>query len=200
MLTLGRVTPTALALLGLLAAGPAAGQRTQTLLDGDFESGGFGGPMLQVMPYGDDAAVFMGGRGGWIINHVFSIGGGAWGLVSELPEAIPSNAPPNTRLVVGYGGVIVEYTVRPHELIHWGASLLSGWGTAGYSTDLASDPDPDSFFVLEPTVHAEVNVTDFFRVALGASYRYTSGIELERFTDADMQEVAGAITFKFGAF
>jgi hypothetical protein len=54
----------ATAVAGLLSASPGAAQQPETLLGQDFESGGFGGPMVQVMDTGDDMAVFVGGRGG----------------------------------------------------------------------------------------------------------------------------------------
>ncbi len=184
---------------GLLNPSTGAAQRAETLLGRSFESGGFGGPMVQVMPTGDDVAVFVGGRGGWLINHVLSIGGGGWGLVNEVHTSVTDTAASGTRLNVGYGGVILEYTIRPFELVHYSVSLLTGWGSAGYGT--LSDPGAsDPFFVLEPAAGAELNVTDFFRVVLGVSWRYTQGLDLEGFTDDDMRQAAGMITFKFGAF
>jgi hypothetical protein len=181
--------------LGLLAA-PAAAQQQETLLSRGFESGGFGGPMVQAMPVGDDLAVFVGGRGGWIINHAFSIGGGGWGLVTDVSTPVTDTT--DTRLNIGYGGVILEYTLRPFELVHYSVSLLSGWGSAGYGDP--GDVPADEFFVFEPAAHIEINVTEFFHVAAGASWRFADGIELDGFADEDLQEVAGILTFKFGSF
>lgn len=184
---------------GLLSASPGAAQQPETLLGRDFESGGFGGPTVQVMDMGDDVAVFVGGRGGWIINHVLSIGGGGWGLTNKVATSVTDTAGGDTRLNVGYGGVILEYTLRPYELVHYSASLLAGWGSAGYGSLEAPDAS-DTFFVLEPAAGAELNVTEFFRLVLGVSWRFTQGLELEGFTDEDMSQAAGVVTFKFGSF
>jgi hypothetical protein len=192
-----RAVLAAAALLGCLAV-PAGAQQQETLLGRGFESGGYGGPTVQAMTLGDDVAIFAGGRGGWIINHAFSIGGGGWGLTTDVATPVTDTASDDTRLNIGYGGLIVEYTVRPFELVHYTVSMLTGWGSAGYG-DIGDTPS-DGFFVFEPAATAELNVTEFFRIALGASWRFTDGIELEGFTDDDMQQVGATLVFKFGSF
>jgi hypothetical protein len=55
-----------------------------TLINGEIESGGFGGPVLKVTSINGENAVMIGGRGGWIINHSLVLGGGGYGLVTEV--------------------------------------------------------------------------------------------------------------------
>jgi hypothetical protein len=47
-----------------------------TLINGEIESGGFGGPVLKVTSINGENAVLVGGRGGWIINHSFVLAAG----------------------------------------------------------------------------------------------------------------------------
>jgi hypothetical protein len=47
-------------------------------------SGGFGGPVVKVSQIHGETALFAAARGGWLINHVFSVGGGAYGQVVDI--------------------------------------------------------------------------------------------------------------------
>ena len=68
-------------LLFLIASNASA--QMNTLLQGDIEHGGYGGPVLKVGQINGETKIFMGGQGGWIINNTFVLGGGGWGLVSD---------------------------------------------------------------------------------------------------------------------
>lgn len=56
----------------------------ETLFKGDIETGGFGGPVVKYTSIYNQKALMVGGRGGWIINHSFVIGGGGYGVVTEV--------------------------------------------------------------------------------------------------------------------
>ena len=56
------------------------------------------------------------------------------------------------------------------------------------------------FFVLELSADANLNVTRFFRIAAGASYRYVSGLKSVITTTIDLSELSAILTFKFGKF
>ncbi|MBN1426023.1 hypothetical protein JXA88_15850, partial [Candidatus Fermentibacteria bacterium] len=58
-------------------------EQPETLLKGPIENGGFGGLVVKFSQLADQTAVFVGGRGGWILNHTFVIGGGGYGLANE---------------------------------------------------------------------------------------------------------------------
>ena len=60
------------------------GQQQETLLSGNIESGGFGGFVVRFSEIGGAFAVLAGGRGGWIINHTFVLGGGGYGLANDV--------------------------------------------------------------------------------------------------------------------
>jgi hypothetical protein len=144
----------------------AASAQEQTLVRGKYESGGFGGIVLKVTNINSEHAVFVGGRGGWIIDHSFAFGGAGYGLVTHGLSVFP----------MGYGGLDFEYFVSSNDLIHLSIGLLAGAGGVGYKDETMTG-NHRSFWVLEPSVNANLNVTKFFRIAAGVSYRYVSGVK-----------------------
>ncbi len=192
--------------LAALPQQEAAAQETQTLFSGDVSHGGFGGPVIRFGSIDGEGAVWVGGRGGWIINfsnqHSISLGGGGYGLVTEhrLPQPID---PERKELAgIGYGGLEIEYTNQTYRLVHLTASTLIGAGGITVRDQNLDhfDDDANAFFVFEPGLHAELNVASFFRVAGGLSYRFTSGIDYGGFRDSDFSGVNAVLTFKFGSF
>ena len=189
-----------------LAAKPAEAQEIQTLFSGDVTHGGFGGPVVKFGSVDGDLAVWVGGRGGWIINfsnqHSLSIGGGGFGLATEHRMPVQSNPSVRELAAIGYGGFEMEYTNRTYRLVHLTASTLIGAGGITVRDDEVniSEDDPNAFFVLEPGIHTELNVTSFFRIASGITYRLTSGIDTGGLRDRDFSGFNAQITLKFGAF
>ncbi len=186
----------------------ANGQQMQTLINGGVVHGGFGGPVVKFDNVADDFGVWVGGRGAWMMTlqdgHAISIGGGGYGLVTEHRVPDPDFGEPDEDLfgLVGYGGFIVEYTNRSYKLVHVTANTLIGAGGISVRDkdfdDISSSSDP--FFVIEPGISLELNVTHFFRISAGMGYRYTSGIELAGFRDKDFTGPNANINLKFGWF
>lgn len=193
---------------GLLSVIPkrASAQEMQTLFSGDITHGGFGGPVVRIGSLDGSGAVWVGGRGGWIINmsnrHSISIGGGGYGLATEHRLPRPLDSSRDELAAIGYGGFELEYTNQTYRLVHLTASTLIGAGgfTVRDREMDFTDEDPNAFFVMEPGLHAELNLTSFFRVATGASYRFTSGVNKGGFRDSDISGLNAVITLKFGSF
>ncbi len=173
----------------------------QTLITGEVQHGGFGGPVMKITTFRDDVGILVGGRGGWIINHVLALGGGGYGLTNNIEAPIRGYY-----LNVGYGGPIVEFIIASNRLVHASVNLLVGAGGVNYREEYWEfDNDgyfiqDDAFFVMEPGVDMELNVTDFFRVNVGISYRYINGVESKGLEDSDMSGVAATLMLKFGKF
>lgn len=183
-------------------------QQTQTLIQGGISHGGFGGPVVKFSDVRGDLGVWVGGRGGWVINldpnHAISLGGGGYGLVTEhrIPNPEYGHSPRSQFAMNGYGGFEIEYTNRSWQLAHMTVSTLIGGGglmirDRGFHE---VDDNPDAYFVFEPGLNLELNITRFFRIATGVTYRLTSGIGRAGFSDDDFSGINGAITFKFGGF
>lgn len=174
----------------------------ETLLSGDIESGGFGGPALKVTQINGEGAVLVGGRGGWIINHSFVLGGGGYGLVNDISAKVPDTSRGLTLLEMGYGGLDLEYIASSDNLIHLSIGLLIGGGGVGYKDEhlVGENRNMDQFFIVEPSAHVNLNVTEFFRIAAGVSYRYVNGVNSAVTSDADLSGPSAVLTLKFGTF
>ncbi len=197
-----------LCLLVLYVAVSASGREEETLLSGPVTSGGFGGPVVKMTRMQDSFGVLVGGRGGWIINHTLSLGGGGYGLVSRIRAPGGGGALEDPVLRIGYGGFEIGYTPRSDRLMHPALFLLIGGGSAGtresweedLDDDWQDDPSLDSFFILEPGVAIELNVTRFMRVDAGGSFRFVSGLEKDGLTESAIGGPSAVLTFKFGSF
>ena len=200
-------------LLIALMITPAAMAQEETLLGGGpVEHGGFGAPVVKYSPVRGEPAVFVGAYGGWLINHSFLLGLGGYGLVSSIEPAEGAGPfyllPYVPRIQMGYGGLVLEYIASPEKLVHFSFWMLIGGGEVVYTQwDWWNDDWHDSyhgpadqFFVFEPGANVEVNVTSFFRVAAGASYRLVNGIQLQGLSNTDLSGPALNLALKFGSF
>ncbi len=204
--------------LGTAAAGQE--NRDRTLFSGEVEFGGFGGPNVMFTEIYGEAAVLVGGRGGWVINqvsdglvtHTVVLGGGGCGMVNDItaPRALLDVHGHPMELDFGYGGFTLEYIYRTTDLVHVGAMALVGAGGVGVHEDTDDDGigddgdvnawEDDAIFVFEPSVAAELNVTPWFRVNAGVSYRIVTGVELSGLDNGDFGGPSGTLMLKFGDF
>jgi hypothetical protein len=189
-------------LMMCLVTFPALAQE-ETLITGDIQSGGFGGPVAKITSMNGEAGILVGGRGGWIINHSFIIGGGGYGLANNIRAKVLG---PNGEryLNFGYGGVELEYVSQPARLIHLSYMMLIGGGGVNWRDENlragSMNQESDSFFILEPEVNVTLNVTQYFRMSAGVSYRYISGSSSAASSNADLSGPSGVIVFRFGKF
>lgn len=179
-------------------------QTAQTLFDGDVRHGGFGGPVVKFGQVAESGSVWVGGRGGWVIifegSNSLSLGGGGYGLVTNHPA--DNSFGEDLYAMAGYGGFEFEYTYRGNRLLHLTMkNLIGGGGLMLRDRDFEEiDDTVDNFFVFEPSLNAELNITSFFRLSAGAGYLFTSGISQFGFTDNDFSGLNANITLKFGSF
>ncbi|UCC74248.1 MAG: hypothetical protein JSV86_06730 [Gemmatimonadota bacterium] len=174
----------------LATASPVLAQE-RTLIRGGFESGGFGAPVVKFSQIDGEFALFVGGRGGWIINHTFVLGGGGYGLVND----IDTNDDGVQDIELGYGGLELEYVNSSDKLIHFTAYLLIGGG--GLSGPAVNE---EAVFVLEPALNGELNVTDYFRFQAGAGFRWVSGVDSPGVEGSDLSSFYAQVALKFGTF
>ena len=174
----------------------------ETLLNGDIESGGFGGPSVRVTNINGESAILVGGHGGWIINHTFVLGGGGYGIVNDVKAKVTDSI--HQYIEMGYGGLEFQYIASSDKLLHLSMEVLVGGGGIGYKPEdndvFDSARKHDTFFILEPSVHANLNVTQFFRIAAGVSYRYVSGLKSIVSTNVDLSGPSASLILKFGKF
>ena len=173
-----------------------------TLINGKVNSGGYGAFFTKVGGIKGQSGVLMGGQGAWILNHKLAIGGKGYALIS------PADVEELTNVKMEYGcwGGLIEYVIASDKLIHLNISTMIGAGEVRYSVNDYTQPpsevdySPDGVFVIEPGVDIELNVHKNFRIALGAYYRITSGVQYADLSNSDLSGFSGQITFKFGVF
>jgi len=183
-----------------------------------MDHGGWGAPTLMYSRILDQDALLVGIRGGWLVDHRLTIGIAGYGLISEvnnpaydqylLEQGNPVEE--KSRFQTGYGGLLIEPIIAYSSPIHLSLPIIIGAGGFGYTTsyyDRDAETHPydhlkggHSYFVLEPGVDLELNIFPLLRLGLGASYRFTSDLDMEA-TPADaLQGWNGSMAIKIGAF
>ena len=186
----------------------------KTLFDSQTpqHNGGYGAITVKYGKILDQDAFFTGLRGGWLINHRFTLGLAGNGLVSRVTNDawLPEDPKPGleARLLTGYGGLLLEPVIFHNELFHASFPIVIGAGGATYGywdnnywghVDVP-DYTGDAYFALEPGVELEINVVRFMRINIGASYLYTSDVRLPEVDPNFMRGFLGTFTIKFGSF
>jgi hypothetical protein len=172
-----------------LAAGHSQTSEPDTLFNGDIESGGYGAPVLKYAGIGNYQEVFVGGRGGWVINHQFVLGGAGYGMATNYPIS-------GDRLTFGYGGVLLEYIIEPDALFHVSVDTVIGGGAVAPK----SSTHPDGVFVAEPEINGILNLSRSVRAGLGLAYRLTRGVSVAGLNNSDLSGVNGTFFLAFGSF
>jgi len=187
-------------------------------------NGGYGAFNVGWTQIEGKSAVIIGGRAAWIANHHFALGLAGNGFFNDFYNG-GEDAPESYFLAGGYGGLLIEPIIAPMSPVHVSFPVIFGMGgvtASPYGADYYHHGgyyydsyyyDTDAFFVFQPGVELEFNIVKFFRVAVGASYRLTDGINLQyKYLDSNNKEQVinidntalngfnAAITFKFGWF
>ncbi len=184
----------------------ALAQEAETLISGHVTHGGFGGPVVKFSVINDDVGVFVGGRGGWIINfqpdHAFVLGGGGYGLTTDVKAEGVMRFDEQMYLALGYGGVELEYINRTKKLVHFSIHTLIGGGEVEFREKSRSFEitNGDVIFAMEPGISVLLNVAQFFRIGAGASYRFIGGVNLDGLSNSDISGFSAVLTAKFGKF
>jgi hypothetical protein len=179
----------------------------QTIFSRNKSNGGYGAINVGYTQINGKDALISGVRGAFIFDHSFAIGLGGYGFVNNFDYNYKGVTPEEKfSLAGGYGGIFIEPIIGGRKPVHLSFPILIGMGgialVNNYSWDWGYDYtyDDDFFFVVEPAVELEFNLARFFRLALAASYRFTSEIEMYQ-TDKDVLNGFNfGATFKFGKF
>lgn len=175
---------------------------------------GFAAFMVQghSLPERNDA-VWTGLRGGVIFNHNFAISVGGMGLASNNRFSAPADSG-KYNLEGGYGGIYFEPILASRFPIHLSFPCMIGVGGMAYTKQVrVNDPDvyfdryentvtvdDDAFFVFEPGVSLELNITKHSRIGFNAKYRFTQDFNLVNTSSSLLDGWNGGVTLKFGRF
>jgi hypothetical protein len=158
---------------------------------------GFGGPTMSYSTINGDFAFMMGGGGGILINNLF-LGGYGEGLSNTVDIGGNNSI---RELDFGHGGFWVGYEIAHKWIIHPVISSRLGWGgITGFNTT-SNRYFQDNVFVFVPTISAEVNLTRFFKVNVGAEYRQTLNVDnVSGMSNKDFSGLGVYMNFLFGWF
>jgi hypothetical protein len=188
----------------------------------EITHGGYGAVLFNYSKIDGKDAFLAGMRGMWIINHGLGLGVGGYGFVNDLEFDSQANYPYEENsyfLAGGYGGLVIEPIVGAKHPVHVSFPVLIGAGGVAYIRDYWTPypqypdtynyytEDATAYFVLEPGIEVEFNMVKFFRIGLGAYYRYTSNINLttwngDEYTEVspDLKGFSFGLSLKFGKF
>jgi len=224
---------TILVLLTLLAVSEAYTQEDKSKNNQDIKTifsedrmnhrivhGGYSGILVNYSRIDEKDAILAGIRGVWLINHGIGIGIGGYGFANELQYRMNNSTYDETySLAGGYGGIIIEPVIAGRFPVHVSFPVLLGAGGVANIKEqwsMYNDPsntyyseDATAYFVVEPGVELELNMVKFFRIGLGAYYRFTSNVVLQEWNhDAgeyndrtyDLTGLSVGLALKFGKF
>jgi len=184
---------------------------------------GFGSPFVEFSLHGNEFALSSGGGGAVLINQTFFVGAYGMGLATEHKvdglSIKQTNGTiikyPSMRKIFGHGGFWLGYINNHKEALHWGVSTKIGWGAIGLCDADLENCDKgqignDNVFVLSPQIELEMNMTRWFKINIGAGYRYVSevdktyidanGINKKYYNTSDFNSPQLTIGLLFGGF
>jgi hypothetical protein len=176
-----------------------AQERTLFKEEGNVESGFYCRPVLLKITAIDGEVANLGGIGGtWIIGHRVTLGL-AWYWLDTDVEKDVSGTPHD--LGMDYAGLELGYVFLSESPVHFTLHSLVGAGNVSIENTITGGSVDDDYFVIEPNIDLEVNVTTWFRACGGLSYRFIEGVRgVTGISDRDLGGLSGTIFLKFGWF
>jgi hypothetical protein len=182
--------------------------KQKTLVNNESKLGSFGALSVNYSQADDATWVYLGAEAGIIINDYFILGLAGYGLASSITIKDTEVATSGELNVYGgYGGVMLGAKIAPKKVFHFNIPILLGIGNLEVSDNsyfLQGDPkftiERSLFFVLEPRLEAEMNVTQKFRLGIGAGYRLINGTDLSYYDDQNLSMTTYQLSLKFGRY
>ncbi|RAW01708.1 hypothetical protein [Pseudochryseolinea flava] len=200
----------------LIGATSAYSQEIQTIFRNNGTGhGGYGAITNKFTTINGEFANMCGIYGGWYINHKFLVGVSAAAVTNDIRVPQKYSVNPDIPMSYEFGqvGLVTEYVLGSNKAVHFAFNLFTGAGFTvqydreGYGDEWEwHDDDDDShhdenwFFVAEPGVQVEVNITRWMRFSPGVSYRIASGSDGLGLSDAKLSDMSYNLTLKFGKF
>lgn len=180
----------------------------KTLFGKNNKTGGYGGFSFGYSEMAGINTLTAGGMGGIIIGQHLTIGIAGKGFSTDYSWETTNTTTTNS-ISGGYGGILIEPIIAPRFPVHISLPMTFGaGGVAGYSKyyDTANEYwrfgpyQASAFIYFEGSAQIEFNLTRFFRMALGATYRLTSNTKISGLTNNNLEGLDIDLVFKFGKF
>jgi len=187
-------------------------QEVKSLLSKENDITGFGGLDVKLGDFNEQRSLFTGAYGGIIINRHYLLGIAGYGLVTQntFRGDVPGfDEQKELNIYGGYGGILLGGIIAPKSVVHLTIPVILGAGSIyisdedffNNSLDTDFTIDESAFFVIEPGLNIEANITPTFRISLGATYRFLRGSSLnQQIKDDDLTGLTGLLSFRFGRF
>ncbi|MCP4460056.1 MAG: hypothetical protein GY816_18835 [Cytophagales bacterium] len=185
-------------------------EEVKSLLGKGSELNGFGGADLKISELKDERGLIAGAYGGVLIDRKYLLGVGGYGIATNIDfDGNVDGVDKPLNLHGGYAGIIVGGMIGSKEVIHLTFPVFFGAGSIQVSdkdffpnspNDAEFIIEQSAFMVVEPAAQLEFNITEYFRLAAGMSYRYITGTELDNVKDSELSGGAIMISFRFGRF
>jgi hypothetical protein len=173
---------------------------TQTLFKSSVKVSELWTPEVKLNSIQGDIGTLIGFYGGALINRSFLIG---------ISGGVNLGHP---RVNYGYFGGIVQFIYKPANLLHPSVQLVLAYGsTKDYENPKSGLLDNfwnisgAHFFVMEPGMNLELNLSARLTLVTGASYRYVTGlnendvnVSITHVTNKDLSGLNFNIGLKFG--
>src|SRR5688500_12247932 len=131
---------------------------------GPKKLGAYGALLGKITTFDDRFAVLTGGYGGVFLNKKVMLGAGAYSMATSHRV---DNFNDGRKWNLWYTGGVFEYVHNSDKLFHWSAGALVGGGGVsqriGYDEGKDDVFESDGFFVIEPYINAELNITRHIR-------------------------------------
>jgi hypothetical protein len=98
------------------------------------------------------------------------------------------------------GGVLIDYTFAPRDLIHLNMGVLLGGGRIEAKARTTGKRESEDFALVEPGLNLLVNLTKTIEFGIGVSYRFVDGYDRAGVDDSDMSGVAGSVFLRLTEF
>jgi len=137
-------------------------------------------------------------RAGVIFNRNLLIGGVYNFSSGDIALPVLNGA---GKLQMKWGGLHLEYTFWPLQVVHLTLPLSTGMGkmkiSGGTIEPMTGNPN---FFFAEPGLMLEINVWKYAKFGIGGNYRYTGNVSYNKLTSKDLNGFSAVASLKFGLF
>ena len=169
--------------------------------DNKISIGGYGAPFVMISGINNQISISTGGLGGVLINQRISFGGYGTSLTTSLTvnytnSIYSSVLYTNVDVKYEHGGLLTGYVFYPNMPIHPSVLFLLGWGEVSSIDNYYNSYLKEEFIVFTPILELEMNITSFFKIAIGGNASLTT---ITKFHNLGLNYGAN-VTFKFGWF
>lgn len=149
-----------------------------------------------------ESTYMFGGKVAYVANQQFEIGFAGVGFYTDQDS---QGIITDDGIYGGYGGFHLEPIFFGTRTVSLAIPILIGGGVVGYVDHYFEDFDIedetwDAYFVFEPGVSVQYNISRFIQLEAGVKYRFSSDINLYPGSIKNINGFSGGIGMKFGVF